>query len=120
VEKKSQEEHIIRTPNKSNKKTEVWIGLIEVKQKKDIAGPLKNKGAYVNALSWASSVAEYRANIKKAIKECNLAFVNMQRPELLNERLKKFRLKKPIIKLGNLVRRTKKTRFGTFHSFPKK
>ena len=101
-----------------NKRREVWIGLVAVKQKND-RKPLgkKFKGACVNVLSWANSISKFKIQVKKAVNEFDLIFDEFQKIERLNDRLKNYKLPSHIIKLAKLAKKNKGTYFDEFYCY---
>jgi hypothetical protein len=65
---------------------EIWIGLVEVHALPDAEVLRDVSGAYVNVLTWASSVEEYKQKIKIVMETMKLRIVEIEDAEPIGQR----------------------------------
>lgn len=95
----------------------IWIGLLHVRSKAP-KGVLENSsGAYVNVLAMAKNINDFVGQIKNALIELNLEFIEIEDVELLSERKEKFEVDSSIIFLAEEVEQSNEMRFGVFHTY---
>ena len=100
---------------------EVWIGLVGVVPRpgsKTLGGG-SSKGAYVNALSYASNEGEYREKVLAALARLELEAFAFEDVESISDRTSKYELDEKLQALVDEVATHKDVRFGAFHNFMK-
>lgn len=96
----------------------VWIGLVTVTPKRgNKFFEEETKGAFVNILAWADSKSTFKSEVKHALDDYHLNFVEMEDVEQLSIRLEKHNVDSRLTDLSVEVESTGKVRFGTFHYY---
>src|SRR5579864_8686507 len=68
------------------RKKELWIGLVEVRILKDSEFFTDGKGAFVNIVTWAANVEEFRANAELVLNKLGLFVLDVENPEPVSKR----------------------------------
>jgi hypothetical protein len=113
------QERMERTHNypKRYAKMKVWIGLVGVGCLPG-CDPFQGKaGAYVNALAWVSSAADFEAAVRRDLEVLGLFPFEFEDIEPFDSRVQTASPEQELRDLAEDVRRLKETRFGTFHSY---
>jgi hypothetical protein len=96
---------------------EVWIAVVGVLPMTHDTCLGLAKGAYVNALAYVSTAAEYERAVTTAFRELDLHVFELEDVEPFRERSAKYVLDKSIRALAKRTHRTHAVMFDEFHVF---
>jgi len=106
-----------RTASQAKKK-QLWIGKVEVRPLKGSSTLGDAKGAFVNIVTWAQNVEEYRRNADLVLGELRLFVVEVENPEPVSVRREKAVFEEGI---EDMIARAQDNPnaivYGTFHTW---
>lgn len=97
--------------------TEVWIGLVEIRQCPGAGVLLDRNEAVTNVLALANNEACFRQAVTEAFSRLGFDVVDLEDPEPLAQRLEAFTVSDDLLRLAQEVRLTSMPRFGTFNTW---
>lgn len=106
----------VRTKKTSSSK-DVWIGLALVKQHKRNGALGDADQAYVNVLAPAIDGSDFRAKVRKALKELELTLIKLDDAETMKARLSKHHIHRDLRNLAKEAKQTGLPRFDIFQTF---
>ena len=102
----------------SQQTKQLWIGKVEVRPLKGSTALGDAKGAFVNIVTWAQSVEEYRRNVDLVLGELRLFIVEVENPEPVSVRSEKAVFEEDI---QDMIARAQDNPnaiiYGTFHTW---
>jgi len=109
--------HPLVTDASGRKKTEIWIGLAQVRQK--AGGPLgQHDQAFVTVLAPAPSREAFRRRVKTGLSDLALQLVRLERAKPLRIWLSSYNPDESLLELAEQAERIGAATFDTFHTFP--
>jgi hypothetical protein len=100
------------------KRKQLWIGLVEVRAAKPTEVLADTKGAFVNLVTWASGVDEFKGNAELVLRKLELSIIDIENPEPVSTRKQKADLDDEI---EDMVARAEDNPnaiiYGTFHTW---
>jgi hypothetical protein len=96
---------------------EVWIGLVEVRQRPGAGVMLDRNEAFTNALARANDQTSYRQAVEHALDELGFDLVSIEDAEPLRERVANFEVAGDLLELAGMVEIGGAPRFGEFHTW---
>lgn len=107
-----------RPVNPKQKAKELWIGLVEVRAAKGTEILAGAKGAFVNLITWASIIHEFKSNAELVLGDLGLSVVNIESAEPVSVRREKAELDDEI---EDMIARAEDNPnaiiYGTFHTW---
>jgi len=102
----------------SDKKNEIWIGLVDVRPLPDSEILKDASGAYVNVLTWAVDAEEYRAKVGELMDYLHLMVTGIENPEPLSNRGRTEEFDSEVAKVAQEVQQNPDAiMYCTFHSW---
>ncbi len=103
------------------RKTQVWIGMIEVRPLPDCKLLETDAGAFVNVLTWAANEGQFRKKAEMLMEQLGLQIVGIENPEPLTNREAQGELDKDIADIAAKVRiNPAAIMYSSFHTWPQK
>ncbi len=101
----------------SEARQQVWIGLVEVRQRPGAGVLMDRNGAHVNVLAMAASSSGYHRAVAEALDNMGFDLVEIEDPEPLCQRRQAFEVSDDLLALANEVAQDGVTRMGTFFTW---
>lgn len=100
------------------KRKQLWIGLVEVRAPKPTDVLVDAKGAFVNLVTWASGIDEFKRNAELVLGKLGLSIIDIENLEPVSTRKQKAELDDEI---EDMVSRAggnpNAIIYGTFHTW---
>jgi hypothetical protein len=106
--------------NSQTREKELWIGMVEVRPLNGSRTLGDAKGAFVNVVTWASGVEDYRRNADLVLGELGLFVVEIENPEPVSIRRTKAEIEEVIEEMITRAQDNPNAIiYGTFHTWNK-